>query len=99
MGEGGGAGNGQSQVEKMRCPMYSHAQDGLRQGSSISGPRAKSGPRRPNSWPAEQGQNAEEIYYIFFKTHFFVLTIYVFIFIIKEILILVKFSSVMQDAV
>jgi len=30
MGEGGGAGNGQSRVEKMRCPMYSHAQDGLR---------------------------------------------------------------------
>jgi len=30
MGEGRGAGNGQSRVEKMRCPMYSHAQDGLR---------------------------------------------------------------------
>jgi len=30
MGEGGGAGNGQSRVEKMRCPMFRHAQDGLR---------------------------------------------------------------------
>jgi len=30
MVEGRGAGNGQSRVEKMRCPMYSHAQDGLR---------------------------------------------------------------------
>jgi len=40
------------------------------QGSSISGPRAKSGPRRPNSWPAEQRQNAEEICYIFFKIQF-----------------------------
>jgi len=30
MGEGGRAGNGQSRVEKMRCLMYSHAQDGLR---------------------------------------------------------------------
>jgi len=30
MGEGGGAGNGQSRVEKMRCPMYRNEQDGLR---------------------------------------------------------------------
>ena len=30
MGEGGGAGNGQSRVEKIRCPMCRNAQDGLR---------------------------------------------------------------------
>src|SRR6218665_1857033 len=30
MAEGGGAGNGQSRVEKMRCPMYINVQDGLR---------------------------------------------------------------------
>jgi len=30
MGEGGGAGDGQSRMEKMRCPMCRHAQDGLR---------------------------------------------------------------------
>ena len=30
MREGGGAGNGQSREEKMRCPMYRNAQDGLR---------------------------------------------------------------------
>jgi len=42
---------------------------------------------------------AEEIHYIFFKIHFSVLTINIFIFIINEILGLVKFSSVMQDAV
>ena len=30
MGEGGGAGDGQSEVEKMRCSMCRHAQDGLR---------------------------------------------------------------------
>jgi len=30
MGEGGGAGNGQSRVEKMRCLMYRNVQDGLR---------------------------------------------------------------------
>src|SRR6218665_819987 len=71
---------------------------GLYQGSSISGPRAKSGPRRPHNWPAEQLQNSEEIYYIFFKIYLSVLTIYVFLFIINERLILVKFSSVMQDA-
>jgi len=40
----------------------------LKQGSSISGPRA--GPRRPYNWPAEQRQNAEDIYYIFFKLDF-----------------------------
>jgi len=68
----------------------------LRQGSSISGPQAKCGPRRPNNWPAEQRQNAEEIYYNFFKIHFSVLKNYI---IINEWLILVKFSSVMQDAV
>src|SRR6218665_1858510 len=45
----------------------------LGQGSSISGPRAKSGPRGPNNWPAKQRQNVEEIYYIFFKIHFSVL--------------------------
>ena len=73
--------------------------EGLGQWSSISGPRAKSGPRRPNNWSAEQRPNANEIYYIFFKIHFSVLTIYTFIFIINEILILVKFSSVMHDAV
>ena len=69
-------------------------------GSSISGPQAKSGPRRPNNWPAEQRQNAEEIYYNFFKVHLSVLTIYLFILIINERLILVKkISLVMQDAV
>jgi len=47
----------------------------LGQGSSISGPRAKSGPRRPYNWPVEQRQNAEDIYYIFFKIDFSVLTI------------------------
>jgi len=36
MGEGRGAGNGQRQVEKMRCPMYSHAQDGLRSKVTIT---------------------------------------------------------------
>ena len=61
--------------------------DCLPQGSSISGPRAKSGPRRPNNWPAEQRQNAEEIYYIFFKIHLSVLTIYIFVLIINERLI------------
>src|SRR6218665_444218 len=30
MGEGSGAGNGHSRVEKMRCPMYINVQDGLR---------------------------------------------------------------------
>src|SRR6218665_2808296 len=67
--------------------------DDVRQGSSISGPRAKSGPRRPNYWPAEQRQNAEEIAYIFFKTHFSVFTIYILIiiFIISLMKILVKF--------
>jgi len=67
----------------------------LGQGSSISGPRAKSGPRRPNNWPAEQRQNAEEIYYNFFKVHLSVglLTIYLFILIINERLILVKKNS------
>ena len=44
----------------------------LRQGSSISGPR------RPNNWPVEQHQNAEEIYYIFLQIHFPILTIYIF---------------------
>ena len=29
MGEGGGAGNGQSRVEKVRCPMCRNAQNGL----------------------------------------------------------------------
>src|SRR6218665_2097952 len=29
MGEGGEAGNGQSRVEKMRCPIHRNAQDGL----------------------------------------------------------------------
>jgi len=52
--------------------------DVIKQGSSISGPQAKCGPRRPNNWPAEQRQNAEEIYYIFFKIHFSVLTIYIY---------------------
>jgi len=64
------------------------------QGSSISGPRAKAGLRRQNNWPAEQRQNAEEIYYVLP-----VLAIYIFIVIINEKLIFVKFSSVMQDAV
>src|SRR6218665_3569647 len=64
--------------------------DYVYQGSSISGPRAKSGPRRPNNWPAEQLQNAEEIYYNFFKIHLSVLTIYIFILIINERLLLVK---------
>ena|SRR6218665_2506605 len=62
----------------------------LRQGSSVSSPQAKSGPRRPSNWPSEQPQNAEDIYYIFFKIHFYVLAIYIFIFIIHERLILVK---------
>src|SRR6218665_2197167 len=39
-----------------------NAFDTVDQGSSISGPRAKSGPRMPNNWPAVQCQNAEEIY-------------------------------------
>jgi len=30
MGEGGGAGNGQNRVDKVRCPMCRHALDGLR---------------------------------------------------------------------
>jgi len=30
MGEGGEAGDGQSRVEKMRCPVCRHAQDGPR---------------------------------------------------------------------
>jgi len=30
MGEGGGAGNGQSPVEKMCCPTYRNAQEVLR---------------------------------------------------------------------
>ena len=62
----------------------------LSQRSSISGLRAKTVPRRPNNWPVEQCQNAEKIYYLLFKFHFSVLTIYIFIFIINEILILVK---------
>jgi len=72
---------------------------GLQQGSSISGPRAKSGPRRPNNWPAEQRQNAEDIYYMFSKNPFFCInnSAYIFIFVINEILILVEFSLVMQD--
>ena len=77
---------------------YSSLKNILFQRSSISGPRAKSGPRRLNNWPAEQRQNAEEIYYNFFKIHLSVLTIYIFIFIVNESLILVKFCSVMQDA-
>jgi len=68
------------------------------QGSSISDLRAKSGPPRPNNWPAGVFPNTEKIYYIFFKIHFSVLKIYISIFIINEILILVKLSSVMQDA-
>jgi len=76
------------------CPNYVN---NLAQGSSISDPRAKSGPRRPNKGPAENRQNSEEIDYIFFKIHFSVLTIYIFN--INEILILLKFSSVMQDSV
>src|SRR6218665_567039 len=74
----------------------------VRQGSSISSPQAKSGPRRRNNWLAEQCQNhksAKEIYYIFFKIYFSVLTIYIFTFIINERLILVKFSSIIQDTV
>ena len=55
------------------CDVMMH--EGIGQGSSISGPRAKSGPRRPNNWPAEQCQNAEDIYYIFYKIHFSILTI------------------------
>src|SRR6218665_3357777 len=54
----------------------------------------------PNNWPAELHQNAEEIYYNFFKVHLSVLTIYIFILIINERLILVNFFSlVMQDTV
>src|SRR6218665_2630985 len=68
------------------------------QGSSISGPRAKSGPRRPQNWPAEQSQNAENNYCIFFQIRSSVLKIYIFISVIY-ISILVKFSSAMQDAV
>jgi len=63
----------------------------------MCGPRTKSGPPRINNWHAELRQNTEQICYIFFKIHFSVLKIYIFIFIINEILILVKFSSVMQD--
>src|SRR6218665_3513057 len=50
----------------------------VNQGSSISGLRARIGPRRLNNRPAEQHQNAKEIYYIFFQIHFPVLTIYIF---------------------
>src|SRR6218665_1456804 len=46
--------------------------------------------RRSNNWLAEQRHNGEELYYIFFKIHFPVLTIYPIIFIINEILILVR---------
>ena len=34
MGEGGGTGNGQSRVGKMRCLMYRYVQDGL--GSKVT---------------------------------------------------------------
>jgi len=54
--------------------------DSLHQGSSISGPRAKSASRRSNIWPAEQRQNAKEIYNIFFNISFPVLSIYILIF-------------------
>jgi len=64
----------------------------INQGSSISGPRAKSGPRRPHNWHAEQSQNTEKIISS-------VLKIYIFIFVINETSILVKLSSAMQDAV
>ena len=42
----------------------------VEQGSSISGPRAKSGPWRPNDWPVEQCQNAEEFITFSFKSIF-----------------------------
>jgi len=63
-----------SEVKYLSVTSHSYLQDfGLGQRSSISGPR------RPNNWPAEQLQNAEEIYYIFFKIYFSVLTIYIII--------------------
>ena|SRR6218665_1742935 len=68
-------------------------------GLQLAARGPKLAPRRPNNWPAEQRQNAEEICYLFFKIHFSVLTIYIFISIINEILILVKFSSTVQDTV
>jgi len=71
----------------------------LVQGSSISRPRAKSGPRRPQNWPAKQSQNAEKNYCIFFQIRSSVLKIYISIFVINETSIVVKFSSAMQDAV
>jgi len=36
LGEGGGACNGQSRVEKMCCPMYRNAQDGLRSKANLA---------------------------------------------------------------
>ena len=47
----------------------------VHQGSSISGPRARFWPAKAKQLAREVRQNAEEIYYIFFKIHFSVLTI------------------------
>src|SRR6218665_909128 len=41
----------------------------IAQGSSISGPRAKSGPQRLNNWPAEQHQR--KIFIFLYFTLFF----------------------------
>jgi len=51
------------------------------------------------SGPPYSANMLKKNYYIFFKIHFSASIIYIFIFIIKEILVLVKFSSAMQDAV
>src|SRR6218665_3946210 len=47
--------------------------------------------------PRSSTKNAEEMYYIFFKINFSLLITYIFLLIINKILLLVKFSSVMQD--
>ena len=77
-------------VRKCCRPVVVRGVYAVGQGSSISGPRAESGPRRPNNWPVEHRQNAEEIYYISFKIHFSALIIYIFLFIINELFILLK---------
>src|SRR6218665_435285 len=71
----------------------------IHQGSSISGPRAKSGLRRLNNSPAEQHQNAQELFLHFLSNSFSSINnLYIYLLLMKR-LILVKFSSVLQDAV
>jgi len=52
--------------------------DAIGQGSSISSPRAKSGPRKDKQLARGATPNTEEIYYILFKIHVSVLTIYLY---------------------